>query len=218
MRCLRVTALYAALSVTPALVATGHAQLTTLTQPLPAEAREGLEGARERTREALATYDAPYRPDQPLFREALLLARQAAELAPQNPEVLRFLAELNGVTGFYGPAFAAWERFVAAGGVLDAAALDQLVRAGTQVGYARYEQGDLKGALAAYERVAALAPERPLAHRWRGRILLELNRPQRALEAWQEVLRLRPGDEAAALRRPRRRRGALRPPRCAGVL
>jgi tetratricopeptide (TPR) repeat protein len=156
-----------------------------------------LEGARERTREALKTYEAPYRPDQPLFREALSLARRAVELAPDNPEALRFLAELNGVTGFYGPAFAAWERFVAAGGVLDAAALDQLVRAGTQVGYARYQRGDLEGALAAYDRVADLAPERPLAHRWRGRILLELERPQRALRAWETVLRLRPGDAAA---------------------
>lgn len=190
-----IAGLLALLGVGPSVAG---AQITTLSAPLSAEARDVLERARESAREALASYDEPYRPDQPLFREALLLGRRAVELSPENPEALRFLAELNGVTGFFGPAFATWERFVAAGGVLDTAALDQLVRAGTQVGYARYQQGDSEGALAAYERVTELAPNRPLAHRWAGRILLELNRPQEALTAWQAVLRLRPGDESAA--------------------
>ncbi len=126
----------AALWLGSGILSVGSAQITALSEPLSAEARKALEQAQASARKALKTYDEPY-PDQPLYREALRLGREAVNLAPDNPEALRFLAELYGVTGFYGPAFGTWERFEGAGGVLDERARDQLVRAGTQVGYAR---------------------------------------------------------------------------------
>lgn len=173
------------------------AQITSLQNSLPPEARMVLDEARAAAREALMTYKSP-RPDQPLFREAVRLGRRAVYLAPENPEALRFLAEVYGVTGFYGPAFSIWQRFVDAGGVLDTNARTQLVRNGLRVGYARYSQGDLGRALSAYRTVAELAPDTVLAQRWAGRILLEQDRPKAALPYWQRVQTLRPRDKGAA--------------------
>ena len=173
------------------------AQITSLENPLPKPAQVVLGEARSTAKEALATYN-DYRPDQPLFRKAIQLGRRAVKLAPENPEALRFLAELYGVTGFYGPAFHTWERFTAAGGRLDEAARSQIARTGTQDGYARYSQGDLEGALKAYRTVTRLVPDSVRAQRWVGRILLEQNRPKAALPSWQRVQKLRPGDAGAA--------------------
>ncbi len=185
------------LLITLVLGAPAAAQITSLQNPLPPEARTVLDEARAAAREALETYSSP-QPDQPLFREAVRLGRRAVYLAPENPEALRFLAEVYGVTGFYGPAFSIWQRFVDAGGVLDANARAQLVRNGLQVGYARYSQGDLGRALSAYRTVAELAPDTVLAQRWAGRILLEQDRAKAALPYWQRVQALRPGDKGAA--------------------
>ena len=174
---------------------------TTLQQaapkPLPAEASAVLAKARAAKDEALATYET-YHPDQPLFREAIRLGRRAVNLAPESPETLRFLAEVYGVTGFYGPAFGIWQRYARAGGFLDGAARAELASSGAQVGYARYTQGDLTGALAAYRTVTRLEPVNVRAQRWSGRILLEQNNPRAALPFWRRVLALRPGDAGAA--------------------
>lgn len=166
-------------------------------EPLPTEARAVLDEARAVAAAARSSYET-YHPDQPLFREAIRLGRRAVFLAPENPEALRFLAELYGVTGFYGPAFGIWQRYARAGGPLDAAAKDQLAAAGTQVGYARYTQGDLTGALSAFRTVTRLEPGSVRAWRWSGRILLEQNNPRAALPFWRRVQGLRPGDPGAA--------------------
>lgn len=175
---------------------TASAQLTALQNSLSDEAAAVLEEARAVTEEALATYET-YRPDRPLFREAIRLGRKAVNLAPENPETLRFLAELYSVTGFYGPAFGIWQRFVNAGGELGAAGRRQVAQSGTRVGYARYLQGDLGGALSAYRTVTRLEPRDVLAQRWTGRILLEQDRAQAALPFWRRVQELRPGDAGA---------------------
>ncbi len=173
------------------------AQITSLENPLPQEAQAVLSEARGVAREALDVY-GDYRPDQPLFRQAIRLGRKAVKLAPENPEALRFLAEVYGVTGFYGPAFAIWQRFADAGGPLDAAARVQIAQSGTQVGYARYTQNDLGGALRAYRTVTRLVPGSVRAQRWAGRILLEQDRPEAALPYWQRVQQLQPGNAGAA--------------------
>lgn len=173
------------------------AQITSLTNPLPQEARALLEQARTVAADALEVYSA-YKPDQPLFREAIMLGRQAAELAPENPEALRFLAELYGVTDFYGPAFTTWQRYVAAGGTLDTNAARQLARNGNRVGYDRYSQGDLGGALEVYQKVARQAPDNGRAQRWSGRILLEQDKPKAALPYWRRVQKLQPDDPGAS--------------------
>lgn len=173
------------------------AQITSLEDPLSPQAEAALSEARAVAKEALDAY-GDYRPDQPLFRQATQLGRRAVNLAPENPETLRFLAELYGVTGFYGPAFSIWQRFVDAGGSLDAAARAQVAKNGNQVGYARYNQGDLSGALSAYHTVTRLVPGNVRAQRWTGRVLLEQNRPKAALSYWQRVHKQRPGDAGAA--------------------
>ena len=188
--------LYALLLVlTPGVSAQGA--VPPVQTPLAAEARAVLDEARAITAEALASYES-YHPDQPLFREAIRLSRRAVNLAPENPETLRFLAEVYGVTGFYGPAFGIWQRYARAGGLLDGAARAELASSGTQVGYARYTQGDLTGALAAYRTVTRLEPGSVRAQRWSGRILLEQNNPRAALPFWRRVAALRPGDAGAA--------------------
>ncbi len=173
------------------------AQITSLQNPLPQEAQAVLTEARSTAKQALDTYKT-YRPDQPLFREAIRLSRKAVNLAPENPEALRFLAELYGVTGFYGPAFSIWQRFVNAGGPLDRAARSQFAENGNQVGYDRYAQGDLSGALAAYRTVVRVVPGNVRAQRWSGRILLEQDQPQAALPYWQRLQNRKPNDEGVA--------------------
>lgn len=175
----------------------GTAQITSLSDPLPREAQAVLDNARSVAKDALGAYSS-YHPDQPLFREATRLGRQAVALAPENPETLRFLAELYGVTDFYGPAFRTWQAFVGAGGTLDANAKGQFARNGNRVGYARYAQGDLPGALTAYRSVTRYVPQNERALRWSGRILLELERPRAALPYWQRLHTLKPGDDGAA--------------------
>ena len=178
------------------LSAPAAAQITSLQNPLPKDAQAALTQAQGAAQEALDTY-THYRPDQPLFRKAIRLGRKAVNLAPENPQTLRFLAEVYGVTGFYGPAFSLWQRFVAADGVPDKAAREQIARTGTQDGYARYSQGDLTGALRAYRTVTRLVPGNVRAERWTGRILLEQDKPGAALPHWQRVQKLRPNDAGA---------------------
>lgn len=169
------------------------AQITSLTPPLSPEAQATLDEARSVAKDALEVYNT-YHPDQPLFRQAIGLGKEAVQLAPENPETLRFLAELYGVTDFYGPAFSTWQQFVQAGGTLDANAAEQVARNGNAFGYARYSSGDLEGALAAYRSVAAQVPGNARAQRWSGRILLEQDKPRAALPYWQRVKRLEPND------------------------
>lgn len=185
------------LSAVLTLGAFASAQITSLQNPLPKDAQAALAEARAVAADALEAYDNP-RPDQPRFREAIRLARRAVHLAPEHPETLRFLAEVYGVTGFYGPAFNIWGRFAEAGGALDRDARVQLARSGLQVGYARYHQGNPSGALAAYRRVTELVPGNTLAQRWVGRLLLEQDRPRNALPYWQRVAERRPDDAGAA--------------------
>jgi tetratricopeptide (TPR) repeat protein len=180
-----------------ALSAPAAAQPTSPRDPLPQEAQVVLGEARRAVRDALEIYSSPH-PDQPLFREAIRLSRRAVYLAPESPETLRFLAEVYGLTGFYGPAFSIWQRFANASETLDATARTQLAASGMQVGYARYTQGDLDGALSAYRTVTRLAPATVPAQRWAGRILLEQNRAPAALPYWRRVLELKPNDAGAA--------------------
>lgn len=168
-----------------------------LRDPLPQEAQVILDEARMVVRDALEIYSSPH-PDQPLFREAIRLSRRAVYLAPESPETLRFLAEVYGLTGFYGPAFSIWRRFANVSETLDATARTQLAASGMQVGYARYTQGNLEGALSAYRTVTRLAPATVPAQRWVGRILLEQNRAPAALPYWRRVLELKPNGAGAA--------------------
>ena len=167
-----------------------------ISAPLPQEARTALERAQASAAKALQTYDT-YRPDQPLFREAVRYGREAAQLAPDNPEPLRFLAEVYSVTDFYGPAFRNWQAYLEAGGALTRDMREQAVEVGTELAYERYSQDDKDEALRLYQEVIDLVPDDPEAYTWAGRILLETDRPESAITYWQEVAELKPGDDSA---------------------
>ena len=171
----------------------GAAQISA---PLSQEARAALDRAQAAATEALQTYDA-YRPDQPLFKEAVRYGREAAQLAPGNPEPLRLLAEVYSATNFYGPAFRNWQAYLDTGGIFTTNMREQAVEAGTQLAYERYDQGALEEALSAYQEVIDLVPEDPEAYVWAGRILLEANRPEQAVPYWQEVTALEPDNASA---------------------
>ncbi len=176
-----------------ALVLPVSAQITSLSSPLPPKAQAALDEARSVAREALEAYGF-YHPDQPLFRQAITLGKRATTLAPDNPEAQRFLAELYGVTNFYGPAFQTWQAYLEAGGTLDSNAAGQFARTGNALGYARYSSGNAEGALEAYQTVARQVPGNARAQRWSGRILLEQDKPKAALPYWQRVKGLMPTD------------------------
>ncbi len=167
-----------------------------ISAPLSQEARRTLDRAQANAAEALQTYDT-YRPDQPLFREAIRYGREAAQLAPDSPEPLRFLAEVYSVTNFYGPAFQNWQAYLEAGGTLTRVMREQAVEVGTELAYERYSRNDKDEALRLYTEVIDLVPEDPEAYTWAGRILLETNRPERAITYWQEVAELKPDDASA---------------------
>jgi tetratricopeptide (TPR) repeat protein len=63
----------------------------------------------------------------------------------------------------------------------------------------RGRNGNVEGALAAYARQGALAPEYAPAHRRRGRFLIGVGRPEEARGAFAAVLALKPGDINAVL-------------------
>ena len=167
-----------------------------ISAPLSQEARASLDRARSSAAEALQTYDT-YRPDQPPFREAVRYGREAAQLAPGNPEPLRLLAEVYSVTNFYGPAFENWQAYLEAGGTLSSNMRAQAVEVGTELAYERYTQGAKGAALRLYQAVIDLVPDDPEAYVWAGRILLETDRPDQAITYWQEVTALKPGDASA---------------------
>ena len=153
--------------------------------------REGQAAAEE----ARATYAGAGSPDQPLWREAIRFGEEALRLEPGAPEVLRFLAETYGNLSWNVRAWDYGQRYLDAGGALDDALLEELLEAGTQLGYARYNAGDLAGAAGYFEEVLALGPQNPVPNVWLGRIYLEQGEPERALPYWQRAAELTPEDE-----------------------
>lgn len=183
----------AQITVVPTTPATETPQTPLTSSDRSDDAQVALEEAKTAVQNALSA-DRYFRPDTPLVREAIRLSRRAVNLAPEQPESLRFLAEVYGDSGFYGPAFSIWRRFAAAGGDLDDAARRAFAESGAKVGYARYNQGNAGSALSAYRTVTEIAPDDETALRWSGRILLEQDRPQAALPYWRRVQALSPDD------------------------
>ncbi|CAA9577413.1 MAG: hypothetical protein AVDCRST_MAG86-2409 [uncultured Truepera sp.] len=192
-----------------ALLATGFsgtvlAQITvTPTQP-PVETGEGaaadaaslLAQAQVAALEARSSGLLPT-PDNPGWRDAIDFGEEARDLAPQDLEVLRFLAETYSALSWDSRAWEVWSAYLDAGGTLDAAALAALSEAGRELGYARYSAGDLKGAGSVFRRVLELNPRNVEAVTWLGRIALEQGQSRVAQRYWRRVLELKPGDPTA---------------------
>ncbi len=165
---------------------------------LSGEAQNALEQARALAAEAKEQYAGTiYNPDQPLWREALTAGNRALEMAPDSPEVLRFLAETYSTLRWYVRAWDFWLRYLDAGGNFDVEAQAQLADSGNELGYARYEAQDFASALSYYQQVSNLLPENSEALTWLGRINFELGDPAAALPYWQALVALNPDDEAA---------------------
>lgn len=169
-----------------------------MAQPtLPENAQQAIQRGEQLMQEALATYDAQY-PDRPLWQQAFREGRNAVALAPGNPAPLRFLAEAYSRSTWPGPAVRTWNQFLAAGGTLDDEAKQLYLQDANGIAYEAYSQGDLERAAELYLEVTRVVPDDVEAHRWLGRILLELGLPDQAVAAWQTVTELDPRDNGAA--------------------
>lgn len=165
-------------------------------QSLPANAQEAVDRGEALMEEALATYDAQY-PDRPLWQAAFREGRTAVSLAPGNPAALRFLAEAYSRANWPGPAVTTWKEFAEAGGTFDDEAAELFAKDANANAYAQYQQGNKAEAAELYLEVTRYLPNNLEAHRWLGRIMLELRQPEQAIVAWRNYLDLAPDDEGA---------------------
>ena len=165
-------------------------------QALPENAAEAIERGEALVAEALATYDAQY-PDRPLWRQAFAEGRTAIELAPGHPEPLRFLARAYSLSNWHGPAVETWREFLAAGGELAGDDAELFGDSAIEFAFAAYQVGNLELAAERYAEIVEVLPDHVEAHRWLGRILLELRLPEQAIAAWRTVVELEPGSPGA---------------------
>ncbi len=134
------------------------------------------------------------------------------ELAPDDPEALRWLARIAFERGDVDGARVAiglWERLleVEPG---DESARYYLERSRQRAdvgvaasdsfhsGLAAYEAGDLEGALNLFQAALTANPSFTDAEVWAGRIALELRLPELAVRHWRNVTEARPDDAGAA--------------------
>src|SRR5690554_130576 len=165
-------------------------------QALPENAAEAIERGEALVAEALATYDAQY-PDRPLWRQAFAEGRTAIELAPGHPEPLRFLARAYSLSNWHGPAVETWREFLAAGGEFAGDDAKLFGDSAIEFAFAAYQVGNLELAAERYAEIVEVLPDHVEAHRWLGRILLELRLPEQAIAAWRTVVELEPGSPGA---------------------
>ena len=136
-------------------------------------------------------------PDQTGWRDAIRLGEAARDEAPEDREVLRFLAETYSTVAWDSRAWEAWDAYLEAGGELDEVALAAVSEAGRKLGYARFAAGELGGAAEVFERVLELDAQNVEALTWLGRIALEQGYSEAAERYWERVLELKPGDREA---------------------
>ncbi len=186
----RTVALYVLGLVAAALLGMATAQ------ELPQNAAEALDRGEALVAEALATYDAQY-PDRPLWRQAFAEGRTAMDLAPGHPEPMRFLARAYSLSNWHGPAVDMWQAFLGAGGEFRDDDAELFGHSAIEYAYAAYQVGDLELAAQRYEEITMVVPDNVEAHRWLGRILLELRLPEQAVAAWRTVVELEPDSPGA---------------------
>ena len=163
-------------------------------QTAPTTAQEAIQAGEIAMQEALNSYNRNY-PDQPLWREAIGLAKEAVRLEPERPEPLRFLAEVYSRSNWYGPAYQTWRQYLDAGGELDSEAAPLFSGVSNELGYTAYSRGDLDRALQFYLSVVDTVPYDTEAYVWAGRILLETGRPEEAIPYWETVAERDGSDE-----------------------
>jgi tetratricopeptide (TPR) repeat protein len=160
------------------------------------EARAALASGREAAARALSTYSA-HHSDQDLWREAIHHGNRALTLAPEAPEVHRFLAETYTTTRWHARAWESWLRYAELAPHLDSRARRQIAEVGRVLASSRLQGGDAVGAREVYLRLVEINPGDVLSLSWLARHYLERGELEPALAYWQEVLRLHPDDETA---------------------
>ena len=166
-------------------------------QTLPEDAARALEQGREAAEQAREVYaEVVNHPDQALWREALQQGRRALELAPEHPEALRFLAETYSFLRWDVRAWSHWTRYLDVTGELDEEARQMLAKAGNELGYARYQAGDMDGAIHRYREVLELTGSRESLV-WLARIYFEVGDLEGALPYWEALVEQDPDDRAA---------------------
>lgn len=150
------------------------------------ELQATLARGRELVEQAKASYAGTiFSIDQPLWREAVAVGEEALNLAPEHPEALRFLAQVYGQVGWYIRAWDHWLRYIATTAELSEMDRKQVAKAGGELAFARYQAGDLTGALSFYQALLAINPADNNALTWLGRIHLERGEPEQALSYWE---------------------------------
>ncbi len=171
----------------------------------PAKAQQLLQEAQQAQQQAVAAGE-PAHPDQPHWSQAWRLGEQALQAAPHDTGIERFLARTYSTLGWYSRAYRSWLAFLSDGGSLsDMSGLPKgatsnasmFEEAGTQLGYARYQAGDVQQALAYYQKVHQFLPDDALTLRWLGRIYFEQGEPSKALPYWQALAKQQPDDKSA---------------------
>lgn len=171
----------------------------------PAQADQLFSQAQQARQQAV-TMNELADPDRPHWRQAWTLGEQALQLAPHDTAIQRFLARTYGLLDWYIRAYDHWLAYMNDGGSLDdMSGLPQdatsnaamFERAGTQLGFARYQAGDVQGALKYYLKVHEVLPQDPLTLRWLGRIYFEMGEPDQALPYWKALVDIKPDDQAA---------------------
>lgn len=134
------------------------------------------------------------------------------ELAPEDPEALRWLARIAFERGDVDGARVAaglWERLLEVEPD-DASARYYLERSRQRVevgvaasdsfhsGLIAYQEGDIEGAMNLFQAALTANPMFVDAEVWAGRIALELGLPELAVRHWRNVAQARPDDDGAA--------------------
>ncbi|MEX2540885.1 MAG: tetratricopeptide repeat protein [Trueperaceae bacterium] len=168
------------------------------------DAQALLTRARAAAAEARTSYEI-HTPDQRLWDEALDLAREARRIAPDDLGAARFLAQTYSEVHWYVRALEAWLEYLEAGGDLQARADEPgpdpaaaLAEAGNQLGFARYEAGNLAAALGYYQTVLRHVPDDPETLYWLGRINLELDEEEAARGYFERLVAVDPDHETAS--------------------
>lgn len=135
--------------------------------------------------------------DTPLWNNAVILGEAALVRTPEDPAILRFLAETYADIYWYRQSLRRYQDLQA---VAELTEEDQagLIDAAQRVSFNYYQRADLTGAIAFHEQVLRLDPDNIRSNAWLGRLYLERSEPLRSQPYWRFLLSQDPEDRRAA--------------------
>jgi len=135
--------------------------------------------------------------DTPLWNDAVILGEAALVRNPEDPAILRFLAETYADIYWYRQSL---RRYQALQAVTDLSNEDSagFIDAAQRVSFNYYQRGELEGAITFHEQVLRLDPDNIRSNAWLGRLYLELGNPTRSQPYWRYLLAQDPEDRRAA--------------------